>query len=245
MIFVSHQMPDVLAVCDRVAVLRLGELAATLGKDELTPENLVGYITGAKTGRAHEMMTAHGSRPGRPAPRGSGRVAAGPSVRDLWIGGVLLVLIIAFSIASPYFLTQANWLNTTSTATEVLLLAVGETFVICTGGIDLSVGAVLGFSGMVGAWVMAHWFAVTSGPDLLPVSVGFAAAVLAGGAFGAVNGVLVAAPRSRRWSSPWAPSASRPGWATCWTMARRSRTSPARSPRSATPTWAAGSRFRC
>jgi simple sugar transport system ATP-binding protein len=49
-IFVSHQMPDVLAVCDRVAVLRLGELAATLGKGQLTSENLVGYITGAKTG---------------------------------------------------------------------------------------------------------------------------------------------------------------------------------------------------
>jgi ribose transport system permease protein len=112
-------------------------------------------------------------------------------VRDLWIGVVLLALIIGFSIASPYFLTQANWLNTTSTATEVLLLAVGETFVICTGGIDLSVGAVLGFSGMAGAWVMAHWFAVTAGPDLLSVSVGFAAGVVAGGAFGAVNGVLV------------------------------------------------------
>jgi simple sugar transport system ATP-binding protein len=51
-IFVSHQMPDVLAVCDRVTVLRLGELAATLGRDQLTPENLVGYITGAKTGAA-------------------------------------------------------------------------------------------------------------------------------------------------------------------------------------------------
>jgi ribose transport system permease protein len=112
-------------------------------------------------------------------------------IRDLWIGAVLLALVIGFSIASPYFLTQSNWLNTTSTATEVLLLAVGETFVICTGGIDLSVGAVLGFSGMVGAWVMAHWFAVASGPDLLSVSVGFAAAVLAGAAFGAVNGVLV------------------------------------------------------
>ena len=49
------------------------------------------------------------------------------AVRDLWIGGVLLVLIVAFSIDSPYFLTRANWLNTSSTATEVLLLAVGET----------------------------------------------------------------------------------------------------------------------
>src|SRR6202034_3259797 len=102
-------------------------------------------------------------------------------VRDLWIGGVLLALIVAFSIDSPYFLTRANWLNTSSTATEVLLLAVGETFVICAGGIDLSVGAVLGFSGMVGAWVMAHRVAVTSGADLLSVSVGFAAAALAGG----------------------------------------------------------------
>ena len=52
-------------------------------------------------------------------------------VRDLWIGGVLLALIVAFSVDSPYFLTRANWLNTSSTGTEVLLLAVGETFVIC------------------------------------------------------------------------------------------------------------------
>jgi ribose transport system permease protein len=145
--------------------------------------------------------------PGRPvaSPPGSAQTApdAGPPqprrrswqrgrgpVRDLWIGGVLIVIVIGFSIASPYFLTQANWLNTSSTATEVLLLAVGETFVICTGGIDLSVGAVLGFSGMAGAWVMAHWF--TSGPDLLSVAVGFLVAVVAGGVFGAVNGVLVA-----------------------------------------------------
>jgi simple sugar transport system ATP-binding protein len=49
-IFVSHQMPDVLAVCDRVMVLRLGALAATLARGELNAENLVGYITGAKTG---------------------------------------------------------------------------------------------------------------------------------------------------------------------------------------------------
>jgi simple sugar transport system ATP-binding protein len=46
----SHQMPDILAVCDRAVVLRLGEVAATLSAGELTAENLVGYITGAKTG---------------------------------------------------------------------------------------------------------------------------------------------------------------------------------------------------
>jgi simple sugar transport system ATP-binding protein len=49
-ILISHQMPDVLAVCDRVVVLRLGQVAATLADGQLTSENLVGYITGAKIG---------------------------------------------------------------------------------------------------------------------------------------------------------------------------------------------------
>jgi ribose transport system permease protein len=105
---------------------------------------------------------------------------------------VLAAIVVAFSIGSPYFLTRANWLNTSSTATEVLLLAVGETFVICSGGIDLSVGAVLGFSGTAGAWVMATGFANAHGAAVGALSVGFLAAIAAGGAFGLLNGVLVA-----------------------------------------------------
>jgi ribose transport system permease protein len=110
----------------------------------------------------------------------------------LWIAGVLLALIVAFSIGSPYFLTRANWLNTSSTMTEVLLLAVGETFVICAGGIDLSVGAVLGFSGTAGAWVMATAFAGAHGAAITAVTIGFGVTVVAGAAFGLVNGFLVA-----------------------------------------------------
>jgi simple sugar transport system ATP-binding protein len=49
-LLVSHQMPDVLRVCDRAVVLRLGLVAATLTGTELTSENLIGYITGAMTG---------------------------------------------------------------------------------------------------------------------------------------------------------------------------------------------------
>ncbi len=50
-ILISHQMPDVLRACDRAVVLRLGRVAATLAGAGLTAENLVGYITGAMTGR--------------------------------------------------------------------------------------------------------------------------------------------------------------------------------------------------
>jgi ribose transport system permease protein len=84
------------------------------------------------------------------------------AVRDLWIGGVLLALIVAFSIDSPYFLTRANWLNTSSTGTEVLLLAVGETFVICAGGL---------VNGFLVAWAGVPPFVVTLGT--LGIATGF------------------------------------------------------------------------
>jgi simple sugar transport system ATP-binding protein len=51
-ILISHQMQDVLAVCDRVVVLRQGLAAATLAGTDLTGENLIGYITGAMTGNS-------------------------------------------------------------------------------------------------------------------------------------------------------------------------------------------------
>lgn len=53
-LLISHQMPDVLAVCDRAVVLRLGLVAAMLIGDDLTGENLVGYITGARTARGDQ-----------------------------------------------------------------------------------------------------------------------------------------------------------------------------------------------
>jgi simple sugar transport system ATP-binding protein len=54
-LLISHQMPDVLAVCDRAVVLRLGSVAATLAGDELTGENLVGYITGARSANGEDQ----------------------------------------------------------------------------------------------------------------------------------------------------------------------------------------------
>ncbi|MGH2896186.1 MAG: ABC transporter permease [Solirubrobacteraceae bacterium] len=103
-----------------------------------------------------------------------------------------MLIVVAFSIASSDFLTKANWLNTSSTATEVMLLAVGETFVIVSGGIDLSVGATLGLSGMVGGWVMAHFFATSGTPGGIVTTIGIIVAIAVGAAVGLVNGVLVA-----------------------------------------------------
>lgn len=111
---------------------------------------------------------------------------------QLWLVCVLAVVILVFSVRSSSFLSQANWLNTALTATEVLLLAVGQTFVIITGGIDLSDGAVLGLSGMVGGWVMAQLGGSATGDAALVTCVGFAVGLGIGLAVGLVNGLLVA-----------------------------------------------------
>ena len=112
-------------------------------------------------------------------------------IRDTWIFGALVVTVVGFSIASPDFLTQDNWLNTSSSAVEVLLLAAGQTFVIISGGIDLSVGAALGLSGMAGGWVMANGFAAGTSPALV-TAVGILVALAVGLLVGLVNGSLIA-----------------------------------------------------
>lgn len=115
------------------------------------------------------------------------------SSRDLLTLGVLAGLIAIFSILQPNFLSQANWLNTTATATQLILLAVGQTFVIITGGIDLSVGAVVSASGVASAWVMANIFApyIENGTTGIASIVGILVAIVVGGLFGLANGLMV------------------------------------------------------
>jgi len=71
-----------------------------------------------------------------------------------------------------------------------LLLAIGETYVIVAGGVDLSVGAVLGFAGMSSAWVMEHLLASSLGPTLVIV-IGLAIALAAGAIFGIFNAIAI------------------------------------------------------
>ncbi len=63
----------------------------------------------------------------------------------------LIILCIIISLLSPRFLTTANILNVLRQTSLNAVMAIGMTFVILTGGIDLSVGSVLAFSGMVAA----------------------------------------------------------------------------------------------
>lgn len=61
----------------------------------------------------------------------------------------LIVLVVAMWILSPYFFSVSNFLNIAQQTSINAIIAVGMTFVIVSGGIDLSVGSILAFSGVV------------------------------------------------------------------------------------------------
>jgi ribose transport system permease protein len=108
-----------------------------------------------------------------------------------WILLVLVALVIGFSLARPgEFATVFNLRNITIDAATLLVVAVGMTFVIITAGIDLSVGSVLVFSGVVSAKVMVALDKSVSG-NWGQVAIGALVALAAGLAWGVLNGVLV------------------------------------------------------
>lgn len=105
---------------------------------------------------------------------------------------VLLLLVAFFSILKPdNFPTEFNIRAMATNAAVLLVIAVGETFVITSGGIDLSVGYVLLFSGVVAAQAMAAFGDPTDkGWEI--VALGIVLAILSGLGWGILNGVLVA-----------------------------------------------------
>ena len=107
----------------------------------------------------------------------------GGSMQQLLAFVSLLVILLFFSIASPYFFTPSNLVGILMAATVTGILALGTTFVIVSGGIDLSIG-----TGMILCGVMTGVFITNLG---WPVWLGVLGAVLFGGLIGFVNGFNV------------------------------------------------------
>ncbi len=101
------------------------------------------------------------------------------------LAGLMAMVIVLWAL-TPHFLTISNLLNIAEQATIIAIVAVGMTFVIITGGIDLSVGSVLAFSGVVMASVLQQGVAL---PLALLVGLGV------GFSCGLINGTLITVGR--------------------------------------------------
>lgn len=101
----------------------------------------------------------------------------------------LVLIVVVFSLANDIFLTPNNLINVTGQASINALLATGITFVIITGGIDISIGSVAAFAGIFAAFAGLK-FPGMSIPMVLLLQVG--CALLIGGACGLFNGIMIA-----------------------------------------------------
>src|SRR3974377_1491645 len=149
-----------------------------------------------------EIVTERAVRAGR----GGGRPASGalpPAQRAaiflsrIWAWVFLGLMVLFFVVAVPLtsggsvnFLTIRNSQNILVAIVPVLLLGLGQTFVIITAGIDLSVGWVMSLASVLSALAIRGSF--HAGPPLFPACVIGLAAAVGGAAFvGLVNGVII------------------------------------------------------
>jgi erythritol transport system permease protein len=107
---------------------------------------------------------------------------------------VALVLVTAFfAVQAPNFLSVASLLITAKHIATIAILAIGMTYVILTGGIDLSVGSIAGLAGMIGGALILN--GLTAGPlgvviyPSVPAVIAIVVAI--GGLIGLLNGVLI------------------------------------------------------
>ncbi|MEI6054534.1 MAG: ABC transporter permease [Lentisphaerota bacterium] len=98
------------------------------------------------------------------------------------IASGLIIMGIFFTCSSPYFFNVDNLLNVALQTSIIAIIAIGQTYVIITGGIDLSIGSIMALSGVISALCM------NAGID---VGTSMVLGILAGCAIGALNGVLI------------------------------------------------------
>ena len=105
------------------------------------------------------------------------------SSQEFWITIAVLVIGGIVSLLAPNFATYTNLSNVLQNFCYIGILAIGMTPILISGGIDISVGAVLGLCGVVlGLLLEANW----------PLWAGILATLLLGTGLGAINGIFIA-----------------------------------------------------
>ncbi|HET6437906.1 MAG TPA: ABC transporter permease, partial [Anaeromyxobacter sp.] len=112
----------------------------------------------------------------------------------------LFIMMVVIGVVSPRFVSVTNMSQVSRQISFVAIVALGELFVILTGGIDLSVGSVMGWAAMAAAWAMTlqesggsntNALVTMWSPHLTPL-LAVAFGILVGVTMGAINGSLIA-----------------------------------------------------
>lgn len=103
---------------------------------------------------------------------------------------ILVLILVLFGVLAPNFVSKASWLALSQTATVVAMLALGQTFVIITAGIDLSVGTVMACAAIIGATIMRATYAAGMA-DGVTILAGLGTMIAVGCLAGFINGLVI------------------------------------------------------
>src|SRR5699024_4595161 len=118
------------------------------------------------------------------------RLRQGMKAQAMQIVIVWLGIVVAFTVLNPgSFFDLANFRNIAISVSILAVLGVGTTFIIITAGIDLSMGSILVFSGVMSSITMEN---IGDGQGWVVAIAGIVVALLSGVAWGILNGFLVA-----------------------------------------------------
>lgn len=104
--------------------------------------------------------------------------------REAMVLGIIVAMIVLFSILSPTFRTYPTVVSVLDNSYYITLMALGVTFPLITGGVDLSIGTGLVSYALIGGYLIVH--------KGVPVGVGILACIGVGVLIGLFNGALVA-----------------------------------------------------
>ena len=119
-----------------------------------------------------------------------------PQTQTAYVGVAFAALVVVIWILAPVFMTPRNLLNISKNFSFIALMSLGETLVIISGGIDLSVGSVCALSAVVTMMLM-RFLSATAAAQLPGATIALAAllALMLGALIGLVNGLLIARVR--------------------------------------------------
>ena len=169
-IIISSEMPELIGLSQRIIVLHEGEQTGELRGKEYDAGKYYDSCIGIQKGGKRMKVLSKNS--------------VMEFVKKTAILWVMIILILILSVISPSFFRGQNLLNIIKQASITGVIGVGMTFVLITGGIDLSVGSVMALSGTMAA-------SVAVAEKNMPIALVILVGVGLGALCGLINGIGV------------------------------------------------------
>lgn len=156
---ISSDLPEVLSLSDRIVVMSAGQITGELPGNQATEEDVLAlsYQNISTGGELLEAKELPGGVPGVSIPGRLRRVwdrAISQDFGNRVVFAILILLIVTGAFGSDRFLSMPNFTNLLRQMVIPMLLAIGQTFVILSGGIDLSVSSIVTLSNVFAAGLM-------------------------------------------------------------------------------------------